>query len=112
MLQFLNHQTHPKDRSKKVFYYRYQDVFESMQNELTSHHIPFETTIEDDGTKTFYVIVDAFYFDNAGACNAKALSMHKKPFLADKALRIFILVVFFVATLFSLTGYIVTNFFK
>lgn len=112
MLNFLNYQTHPHYRDKKVFYYRYHDIYTSMQNELKNHHISFETTEEDDGSKTYYVIVKASDFDTASACNVTALSSHKKPFLADKALRIFIMTIFILATLFALTGYIVTHFFN
>lgn len=111
MIGFLNYQTHPDDRQKKVFYYRFEDIYQTMQQHLSQKNIPFETLIEDDGTTTYYVIIHKIYFDEAYECNAKALTTHKKPFLADKGLRIFILAIFFVFTSIAIIGYIVSNFF-
>lgn len=111
MIGFLNYQTHPEDSQKRVFYYRFEDVFETMQQHLSQKRIPFETVVEDDGSSTYYVIIHKVYFDDAYECNARALTAHKKPFLADKALRIFILSLFLVFTTIAIVGYIVSNFF-
>lgn len=111
MLGFLNYQTHPEDSQKRVFYYRFEDVYQTMQAELQKKQVPFETYVEDDGMCTYYIIVKRVDFDEAYACNAKALTAHKKPFLADKGLRIFIFSVFFVFTTIAIVGYIVSNFF-
>lgn len=111
MIGFLNYQTHPEDSQKRVFYYRFEDIYQTMQQQLSQKDIPFETVVEDDGSCTYYVIIHKSYFDEAYECNARALTAHKKPFLADKGLRIFILVIFFVFTAIAIIGYIVSNFF-
>ncbi len=111
MIGFLNYQTHPDDSQKRVFYYRFKDIFDTMQQYLSQKNIPFETVIEDDGTSTYYVIVHKEQFEEAYDCNARALTAHKKPFLADKGLRVFILSIFFVFTAIAIIGYIVSNFF-
>ncbi len=111
MIGFLNYQTHPDDVQKRVFYYRFEDVYQTMQLELQKKNIAFETHVEDDGTFTYYIIVQREDFDEAYACNAKALTAHKKPFLADKGLRIFIFSIFFIFTAIAIVGYVVSNFF-
>lgn len=105
----LNYQRHPEDNSKRVFYYRNNDVFLLMLNYLDDKNIHYETTVEDDGSITYYVIIQKNDFDSAFECNARAMVSIKKPIIQDTGLRIFLFVVFFAALVFSLIGYIITK---
>lgn len=105
----LNYQRHPEDTLKRVFYYRNNDVFQLMLKFLDDKNIHYDTTEEDDGSKTYYVIIHKDDFDSAFECNARAMVSIKKPIIQDTGLRIFLFAVFFAALVFSLIGYIITN---
>lgn len=110
LLGFLNYRVHPDDKTKTVFYYRYADVYEAMQQGLSELGIPYETTIEDDGTPIFYVIVSRNHLDSAQESNNAAQIKHKKPFLADTGLRWVLMSIFIIAVGIALTGYIISLF--
>lgn len=110
LLGFLNYRAHPDDKNKTVFYYRYADVFEAMQQGLSELGVPYETVIEDDGTPTFYVIVSRHHMDSAQEANNAAQTRYKKPFLADTGLRWVLMGIFFIAVAIALTGYIISQF--
>ena len=91
MLKLVNFQDHPTNFNKKVFFFKqvtHANYFEVM---LVESKIVYEKQIDVEGDQTIYFGVKKTDFKAAQRLNYLTIGHFRKPFIADKYFRFFLI---------------------
>lgn len=104
MLSFINFQDHPTNRNKKVFYFHDEAHAKYFENLLKENDILFEQQVDTQGDNRIYYGVHIANFKNAKNLNYLTIGAFRKPFIADKFFRYFVIAISILILTLAIVG--------
>lgn len=109
MLVLQNFQDHPTNRNKKVFFFHEPLHATHFENLLIEHKIEYEKQIDDEEKMTIYYGVKKVDFKATQRLNFLTIGKYRKPFIADKVLRLFVIAISVIVLGLAIAGAIITS---
>ena len=92
LIELNNFREHPENKSYMVFIYSDYEMALCFEDQLTEAGLEFEKDISESGPNKRYLYgIRKRDFSAAKEMNHVALGLHRKPFMPDPVLRIFVL---------------------
>lgn len=106
-IEFRNFEPHEKQRAYMVFYFYARDHADYFESLLIEHNIPYERGAGKDLVRRHLIGIHRQYLPEAEKLNNDTGNFFRKPFLADKGLRYFILLISLLGITLAIIGWIV-----
>jgi len=106
---FVNHNDHPTNRKKKVFFFRkhqHANYFEVM---LVESKIKYEKQIDEEGDGTIYFGVSVYDYKRVQNLNYLTIGHFRKPFIPDAFFRYLVIAISVILLALAFIGAWVSN---
>lgn len=90
---FVNINEHPTNNNKKVFFYKDIERAHYFENLLRESKVKFEKQIDEEGDQTAYFGINKSDFEQVKRLNYLTIGKFRQPFIPDKVLRIFVIII-------------------
>lgn len=104
LVNLTNYRDHPSDPSYVVFFFHRKEVADAFEELLLINMIDFERAFDDDGYERHLFGVRKVEFTRAEKLNYQAIGRHRKGFIPNRYLKIFVLVFTLAVLLLALIG--------
>lgn len=105
----VNINEHPTNQNKKVFFFKELEQAHYFENLLRERKIEFEMQVDEDGDQTIYYGINKSDFDQVKKLNYLTLGAFRKPFIPDKVLRVFVILISIIVLGLAFTGAWLSN---
>jgi hypothetical protein len=110
LLRITNYKTHPGNPYYTVFHFKEKDRADFFRQKLTENNIWFEEDTDEKEGKTYYYYAvkkpdtkQAMYWNNY------TIGKFRKPFIADKSLRVFVILLSILILGLTILSYVLSQ---
>jgi hypothetical protein len=108
-VHYTNYQEHHSQRQFLVFYFYAAAPAEHFQRLLSEAHIPFERGSGKDLVRRHLFGIHKSYEADAKRLNDEVMAIHRRPFIADRQFRIWLLILTGAVVALGIAGYLLNT---